>query len=318
MTARLDQPSSWSSLQDQLSLAACLFGDRGAALVGRWLKRRIDYVADVNAARRFAAAMSSRWRRPKDFADRIVEGEGLRLLGGIRFFGGDRKRPFVDALAWTELGDGGAEQAIWPRLGRLIAREWASFAPRSVRVLTPPATPLPDARRDLDLHAAPYGSMRGSAPNSRRRVRLEPFDDISAAARLVRQRYEALSLAEPELGTHMAPADAEDLSRCAASGGLFAIRFEDGGDAPLAGVLATEPGEVAWLEGDVIVEEVVSAPFAGLGLAAEAQLALADLRADRPGRLLIGTIDDLNEPSRKTALRAGRPPLLRYAFLPLG
>lgn len=78
------------------------------------------------------------------------------------------------------------------------------------------------------------------------------------------------------------------------------------------GVIATMPAHVAWVAGDLVIEQVIDTRFSGHGLAVAAQHALAARSMAHPDRLLIGEIA-----SRRTAERSGRAPLAGFAFLPL-
>jgi RimJ/RimL family protein N-acetyltransferase len=75
------------------------------------------------------------------------------------------------------------------------------------------------------------------------------------------------------------------------------------------------PGRVGWIDADEINEEVVDADHAGHGYAASAQRAWASRQSHHGDRMLVGTVDRLNEVSRRTAERAGRPRLLEDVFL---
>ena len=230
-----------------------------------------------------------------DFAHRHVRTARGDVLGGIRFFGQDVARPFVEVVAH---GLGLAA------LREVVAAEWAAFAPRALRLLVAPSADLPaDAALDVTVHCARYGEMR--PPDGRVALdRVEP----EVALALVRERYDAM---EPALRRDVSPAGGEDLARWREAGDLHGIAHE----GERVGVLATEPGGVAWIEGDVVAEEVIAAPFAGRGLAASAQGVLASRRD--PHRRLVGTIAAGNAASRRTAERAGRPEVMRHVFLPL-
>ena len=89
------------------------------------------------------------------------------------------------------------------------------------------------------------------------------------------------------------------------------------GRPAITGLLAILPGNIEWLAGDVIHEEVILSSYAGNGLAAAAQMTWAAEIAKYPDRYLLGTIDQLNEASRRTARRSGRRPVLDYLFLPI-
>ena len=283
--------SAWPSLAALLPVAERL-GERDA--LAAWLAEQRGRVGDAGFAALFDGIDLPGVARI-DFAHRHVRTGRGDLLGGIRFFGQDVARPFVEVVAHGLDLD---------RLRAVAASEWAAFSPLALRLLVPPAVALPgDAALDMTVHAARMGAM--APPDGR--ARLGPIEPAEAH-RLVVERHEAM---EAALRRDVSPARLEDLERCAKHGILRAICA--GGQT--VGVLATEPGAVAFLSGDVVAEEVVAARFAGRGLAASAQGALA-ARGD-PARPLVGTIHARNAASRRTAERAGRAEVLRYVFLPL-
>lgn len=305
--------SEWPSLAHHLRLAEGLFGGNGPARVRSWFRIQLDRVADPDFARPFAAHIGLPHTAEAEFNHRIVERDRLRLLGGIRFFGGDVARPFVELIAWAGIGATPSTEFDWGAVRRVVAEEWRAFRPHSLRILLDGDTPLPDdAEIDTTVHAADYSSMAAQAPGVARAVGLEPLGDLDAGLRLIRRRYRDIAATAPALARNIGPVSRAELARSIADGRAFAIMA----DGKMAGVLATEPGEIEWIEGDVVLEEAVASAYAGRGLAAAAQRALA-ARTQVPDRLLIGTIDGRNPSSRITAERAGRPAIMRYACLAL-
>ena len=173
--------------------------------------------------------------------------------------------------------------------------------------MAPP--PPAGATTDVSVHV---GDVRRMAPDAGEvALRCAGVDEAVA---LVGARFEALGRDDPALARDVTPADEPTLAECAAAGSLFALRA--GGTT--VGLIATLPGAIDWIEGEVVVEEVVSVAHAGRGHAAAAQRALA-ARYAREGRArrLIGTIDGANVASRRSAERAGRPATSRYLLVPL-
>jgi hypothetical protein len=238
-----------------------------------------------------------------DFNHREVRTACGRLLGGIRFYGRDVRRPFVEVCAhdFAELDD----------LRACVRFEWSAFAPQYLRLQELPGRVSgPGVVLDTTLHAARYRDM--PAPDGR--VTLESFDRVEDAVAMVERRYRTLATDHPDLRHNVAPAAAEDLGHWQETGELRAIRA---GGATV-GLLAVAPGTIGWLPGDEINEEVIDVDHLGHGYAAAAQRAWAAMVACDSGRLLIGTIDRLNGASRLTAQRAGRPAILEAVFVSLG
>ena len=101
------------------------------AALGDWFERQRERTRERAFARLFADYLDLPGVVESDYLHRIVEADGLRLLGGIRFYGRDVARPFVELIAWTPLdeersGDGstsGWHASIIERLCRIVARE---------------------------------------------------------------------------------------------------------------------------------------------------------------------------------------------------
>ena len=320
----------WRSLDALVDLARRLpRGDAPAerasdvVALERWFAAQLERTGDRAFARLFADHLDLPGVAESDYLHRTVEAEGLRLLGGIRFYGQDVARPFVEGIAWTPVdGEGNDRQALWSastleRLSRIAAREWRAFSPTHLRVHRPEdgsaarTLPRPPAgtTTDVSVHVA---DVRRMAPDAGA-VALRPAS-VDEAVALVGARFEALGRDDPALARNVTPADADALAECAAADSLFAMRA---GGATV-GLIATLPGAIDWIEGEVVVEEVVSVAHAGRGHAAAAQRALA-ARYAREGRArrLIGTVDGGNVASRRSAVRAGRPAVSRYLFVPL-
>jgi hypothetical protein len=182
------------------------------------------------------------------------------------------------------------------------------FQPLDLRLrVAPGAVDHPAARTDVTIHAASYRDM--TLPD--RRVQMTPFADVKEAIEIVQGRYSQISTHAPDLARNISPADPEDMRAWHDADQLRAIVFE----TTIVGLLAIAPGRVAWIEGDEVNEEVVSAAHGGRGYAASAQAAWAATMARDQNRVLVGTIDCLNAASRRSAERAGRPAVLEEVFL---
>jgi RimJ/RimL family protein N-acetyltransferase len=288
------------SLRAQRELALALFGTRGAHLVADWLDDEFAKVDDPAYARLFTDHVSLPGVAPQDYAHRVVETSRGALLGGIRFYGRDVTRPFVEVV--------GHDFDDLDALRDCVQREWSPFAVRFARLRARPgALRGPQVLLDNGVHLARYRDM--PAPDGR--VSLAPFEDVDAAIAAIRRRYERLAGDDPTLARNVSPADPDDVREWHSAGQLQAIMVRDG----VVGVFAVAPGRVGWIDADEINEEVVDADYAGHGYAASAQRAWASRPASHGDRMLVGTVDRLNEVSRRTAERAGRPRVLEDVFL---
>lgn len=292
---------SWASLSDQRQLADQLFGSIGQGLLSEWLREQTDLVDDDDFAREFAEHLHLPGIAAADYAHRIVATTQGDLLGGIRFYGRNSARPFVDVLAHN-FDDIDA-------LKRCVDQEWSNFGIRYLRLRTRPGllAGRPDAILDRTIHLARYRDM---APSDGR-VTLDRFDTANEAIDLVAARYQHVADTDPDLFANITPADPDDLRDWHTSDQLRAIRLH----GRTIGALAVAPGSIDWIVGDEINEEVVAVEHAGRGYAASAQCLWAQTMATDADRLLFGTIDRHNHSSRRTAHRAGRPRVLDDIFV---
>jgi len=118
----------------------------------------------------------------------------------------------------------------------------------------------------------------------------------------------------PALSGSLRSVDNEDLSNHILKGHAYIIHEQ--GDR--AGLVICEPGEIAFLKGCRISEEVILPAFHGRSLASRAQRLLRNnlYHFSREDCLITGTILPENFPSIKTAEKSGRKCVLRYEFLP--
>ena len=288
------------SLREQRELALDLFGPRGAHLVAEWLDDEFAKVDDPTYIRLFTDHVNLPGVAPEDYAHRVVETSRGALLGGIRFYGRDVTRPFVEVV--------GHDFDDLDALRDCVQREWSAFAARFARLRARPGSVCgPRVLLDTGIHLARYRDM--PAPDGR--VSLARFEDVDDAVAVIRRRYERLAVDDPDLARNVSPADPDDVREWHTAGQLQAIMLRD----KAIGVFAVVPGRVGWIDADEINEEVVDTEHAGHGYAASAQRAWASRPANDGDRMLVGTVDRLNEVSRRTAERAGRPRVLEDVFL---
>jgi len=295
---------SWPSLAHELALEVELFGS-SSNRVKNWLDQQLTFLNDQDFARLFSDNIDCFAVQPVAYNHRLIQTTAGALLGGIRFYGLDITRPFVEVVAHSF--------SDFDRLRKVVANEWRVFAPQFVRLTAPAQTlPTPDAILDVSIHGAPYGKMM--PPNGE--LNLSSPADTAQIEPLVQARYQRIKHDQLELGRNIGAASIEDLSDCHKDGGLY-VAYVHEQQSPI-GVIAVRDSGIAWVQGDEVLEEVVVAQYSGNGYGAQMQMALAHARGQTmPDRLLVGTIDHLNHASRKSAERAGRPEIMRRVFLPL-
>lgn len=295
-----------SSLTPQAVLSEKLFGKNGPIVLKRWLHEQVLRTDDPDFARLFSDHIALPGVAQADYNHRLITTGAGKFLGGIRFYRQDITRPFVEIVAHDFVDIGVLCEAV--------AREWKSFSPRSLRLLTAPAhRPVAHAWLDMSIHVGRCDRM----PQPDGRVSLAPFESAEDAIVMVTNRYQDVMRANPDLGRNISPAAAEDLAEWHDSGGLCAVLADMSGVSERVGVFAVRRGAVEWITGDEVAEEVIRTAFIGRGFAAQAQMVWAATQRSKPDCLLIGTIDRLNVASRRTAEKAGRSAVLEYVFVPL-
>ena len=303
MTSQMPLSAEWPSLADDLGLADALFGSRGHALVATWLEAETARTNDMAFARSFSDHIDMPGVNVDDYLHRRIRTSSGDLLAGIRFYGRDVTRPFVEIIAhsFDDLD----------RMRACVSREWSTFAPPHLRLRGRPSR-FSGANTLLDnsVYVARYRDMRPPAPH----VWLEPFDRVEDAEAIRGARYRVLAVDDPALARNVFPSTSADLAAWHETGQLRAIRTRDA----VVGVLAVAPGAIDWIAGDEINEEVIAVEHRGHGYAALAQAAWAAHVARDQRQLLIGTIDRLNIASRRTADAAGRRRVLDVVFVALG
>lgn len=278
--------------------------DRVRELLAAELDEQLGRCTDRPFAEEFASFAGI--GGPEDYFARIVDSDGHRLLCGIRFYGGDLAKPFVDILAST------CEITDWERATDAAISAYRIFEPDRVRVYRS-SEPLPGAGLTLQGdQVIAVGSCRemSSAVNAHA-VSLRDADAAEAAT-FVEREYERFRGRNPALASKVFASDRDELEACRTNGRL-AWWLVDG---EIAGLIAVRRDRVLGIEGYLMVEEVVGEAFAKRGTAPLAQRAMAAWCAEQdPRSVLLGTIDAANTPSRNAAARAGRIEIGAWWFL---
>ncbi len=302
----------WNSLNGQVRLSHTLYGPAGDKMVSLWLKAHMDHVANDEFCVKFKGKMDLPGVPAESYAHRTIEVPGLRLLAGIRFWNNRIDRPYVEVFAWHTESEGAAPP--WDQIADVIAKQWAAFKPSSFRVFLTNEDKLPPkANIDMLIYAGTLGEIAKATADWADTVTLTPFESIEAAADVVTQRFGTLADEDPKLAAVLPVLDESGLKTLWNDGTLHALRYQ----GECAGLYAVATRMVEWIFGDVVIEKIVLPAYAGRGLSIAAQRERALLRAEHGARLLVGTISNMNIASQKSAQRAGRKVIARYAFVPL-
>lgn len=277
--------------------------------ISSWLKMQISCCSDSSYSAIFSDHIDLPGIKSEDYLQRIIPvGDGL-LLGGIRFYNRNLERPFVDLMAWSGMPD-------WDLWMAVIRREWAIFKPLHVRLLRGDphdGMMLPEGCVDQSIHSGQINTLAQfpSLPS----LQLIDCENFQEAADYVAECHQAFASLNPSLALEVRPADAEDLAECLETGTLHFVILNN----ERIGLFATAWRAIEFIQGYVVVEEIIHPAFQGRGLAKYVQREAAALlnKAGEGEKTMIGTIHAHNIASRKTAIGAGRPEILQYEFISL-
>jgi hypothetical protein len=240
----------------------------------------------------------------------IDTGSDAAVLAGIHFVGRDVTRPFVNVFAQTRDFSGPELSAA---TSALIAT-FSPFKPSRVRWWSPEQRELrtlPGATGDHRLVIGRLPAIRelpaAHLPNR--------FSFHTESAAVCHEQYalaydDFLSRSVTMEG-RMRAESRDTLEECERAGALLALRDGD----RLAGLMAARPQTLRGVKGWEIVEEFLWSDYRGQGLAVGMQRCFTSALDSLRGELVFGEIHDMNLPSLRTALRAGRTDVGGWVFV---
>ncbi len=296
-----------------------------------WLATQWDRCTDDAFAQGFATGCPVPGASVDDYRQRVIEVAGISVLIGIRIRGGGGKEaepwPFVDLVA--------SDAPIAPDLGIQVVdaalEALAMFAPRALRLRGAANwTPWPGVRAEVDqwFLAGTVNRMASIASSGESSddasvaaaISLSPVREAAQGAAFVDEVFAAWGERRAWFAERVLRIDASGLRACIDA--RCAWWIHEGEEQ--AGLLALLPDSDREWHGWCVHEELVLPAFAGRGIAARAQrLAAREIaqsliapQAQSSDRsvmdLVYGTIDAANQPSVRTAERAGRAKVGAY------
>lgn len=269
----------------------------------KWIYKQEERCADSAFSARFP------WKEtglPQSyFLQRKLCIDGRYFLTGPRYKGGDINRPFIDVVA----SNAGIDDSVL----KAISLEWTELKPQHIRQLTPGNTTLQGVTDQLI-----YASCLTNEPKYYDdALSLKPAEitDFEWCQQALLEAYQHSWSTIPALSGSLCPVDNEDLGNHILKGHAYIVHEQ----SDRVGLIICEPGEVAFLKGCRILEEVILPAFRGRSLASRAQRLLRNhlYHSSRETCLITGTILPENFPSIRTAEKAGRTCVLKYEFLPV-
>ena len=255
-----------------------------------------------NFAQEFAAgAAQVLGIAPEHFAHRLLDVGGLRIIAGIRFFGMDLERPFVEVAGISRPVQSDAERDA---LSAELARAFGVFKPLHWRIFQASHQAYQFAGCDGDKRvlAGLLGEIKTAAkPNHWERVRLRRARNLEFYPQYesaLREIYES----HPWLPDVCRIESLEDMREYLAHDEVFEVLV--GGE--WAGLTIASRSERFGLRGWYMLEMTLQQRWHGQGLAVAVQRHLATQLTDEGRDGLFGTIGAVNLPMLKTAGRVGR------------
>lgn len=318
LTPRRERELAAAALDHTFELAGLTFDrDRALATLTRDLQKRIR-LNDAAVIEQRMAFIDHPHARPEEFREAIIELENdAAVLAGIRWFGGDRSQPFIDA--WPSVGlpqIAPTCEALRTLLAPVVDR-FRRFEPQHLMLWsrpgewTPSPTEPPATRGGLEdveiqlrsqywvgevaeILRSPYPATVDAEVELLPLVDESYFEEYEAT-------YRAFHEARPDSRTRVEVNDRETMRRSSEAGLLFEIRV----DGEPAGLIGAVEEELLGRSAAYFVEILLTAPQRGRRLAPIAQRRFIE-RIEGRVDLVWGTIDAANHPSHRTARRIGR------------
>jgi hypothetical protein len=247
---------------------------------------------------------------PERYAHRLLEVAGRRLIAGIRFFGGDITRPFVEVARISQPLETDAQRDA---ITELLHTEFAEFAPTQWRIFQGSHLPYQFAgcTGDLRVLAGLLSEIKTlPLPENAARVRLSRATNTDFYPRYV-ELYQQLYQERPWLPDVARTETLEDMEQYLENGKVFEIFV----DETWAGLTIAIPDSGWGVRGWLMVEIVLTTPFRGQDLAVAVQRLLAQQLEEAGKACLFGSIGAVNLPMQKTAARVGRTDIGGYFFV---
>ena len=235
--------------------------------------------------------------------------DDLSILAGIHFYGSAKLFPFVGVYAQSrEIAQEELQQVVDQLINEFAVFEptcvqlWSPGRAGDLRQFEPSNTVTGDSRfvvgclAEIDAIPPPPGLPAGAGEVS---LEVDPGLDCYEGYREI---YDEFLADNPQWHSRLEIENRESLQECANCGGLYQGLI----NREFAGLIAARPGRYRGVPGWLIIDEVLAKPFRGRGFAPTMQRKFLDQLDSRECDLVMGTIDDNNHPSLRTAMRCGR------------
>jgi len=250
---------------------------------------------------------------PGDYQHQVIElSKGNKLMTGIRFFNLEKNKAYIE-IEHTNFKQWNIE--LFNEAALAIKERYKIFKPFAFRILSSvdyaKQFPILNIEKDLSF----YVGLKGNILSIEKPVK---YDEVT----LVRpENLDFYSLYQgavefyidenPGSEQYVFALSRKEIERLHKNRTLFCPYI----DEQWAGVIAVDRSSEKYLEGYLIVEEVIIKKFRGRNFAAAIQHKLIEMIPGDDFTLIYGEIHENNIPSRKTAARNGRIRSGTYYFI---
>jgi GNAT superfamily N-acetyltransferase len=241
---------------------------------------------------------------PEFYKHRLLEVADRRLIAGIRFFGMDVKRPFIDVTRISKPLENQSQQL---EISQLLSKEFAIFKPTRWRIFQASHLEYQFAGCNTDLRvvAGLLSTIKAQPkPSNFNQVELKPASNLEFYPRY-QKLYQDLYAKHPWLSDVARTETFEDVEYYLEHDKVFEI-FIDG---VWAGITIAARDQEWGLKGWLMIEIALESSWQGQGLGVAVQRQLATRLEDAGNDTLFGTIGAVNIPMQKTAAKVGRADL---------
>jgi GNAT superfamily N-acetyltransferase len=255
----------------------------------------------------FALAFSSNCKAlglsAEMFKHRLLETGVHRFIAGIRFFGMDLNRPFVEVARINKPVPSDAER---DEITKALCQSFSVFRPTRWRIYQSSHLEYQfiDCEGDKRYLLGRLEDINNlNQPRGSERLSLRLTQNLEFYPRYM-NLYKTLYQECPWLPDVSRQESLEDMKEYIQKGWLYEV-FVDG---QWAGVTAASNDTLVGAKGHYMIDIALEKPFRGQGLGVALQRLLAATLADKsgPSSVLSGTIGSVNIPMLKTASRVGR------------
>lgn len=238
------------------------------------------------------------------FRHRLLETSSRRFIAGIRFFGMDLKRPFVEVAQIDKPLESDAQK---DDITALLRNEFALFKPVQWRIYQSSHLDYQFLGCEGDKRYL-VGLLKDIAAQPQikdwKRLELRPAQNLDFYSRYT-EMYQTLFAERPWMLDVSRQESLEDMQEYLANGWLYEVFV----DNVWAGVTVASEGCGVGAKGYYMIEIVLDKPFRGQGLGVVLQRKLVNVLEEKSfdsSAALFGTIGAINVPMQKTATRVGR------------